>query len=189
MKNSKNHYFNLLFATLILFSLQGCNDSEEGLIIKTEQIPLFSEADLSIINGNSEKSWRITQIINKYYDLNDALEIELSCVQDDTYTFSATSNDVVINLGEDQCFGKNNEGVFIADIEIFSAQTIVMDAASGNTIYLAYSQGFSNEEGNVGGVSIRHYALSELSEDRMVFYREGAELVGEYNEALIFEKI
>ena len=187
MKIRSIHFIKTLFLTITLFSMLGCNDAEE--VLEKERIPLFSEADLNIIHGNSEKSWRITEIINNYYNANDALEIELSCVQDDVYTFSTISNEVEINLGNDHCFGENDEGVFIAETELFSASIIIMDAASGDTIYLSYSQGFSNEDGNIGGVSLRYYALAELSENRMVFYREGGEFVGDYNEALIFERL
>jgi hypothetical protein len=34
-----------------------------------------------------------------------------------------------------------------------------------------------------------YYALAELSEDRMVFYRGESLYLGEYNEALIFERV
>lgn len=187
MNNRNIHFIKILFITITFFSILGCSDEEE--VLEKDRIPLFVEADMNTIHGNSEKSWRITEIINDYYDVNDALEIEISCVQDDVYTFSIASNEVEISLGNDRCFGENDDGVFIAEIELFSASIIIMDAASGNTIYLSYSQGFSNEDGNIGGVSFRHYALAELSENRMVFYRERGEFVGDYNEALIFERL
>ena len=36
---------------------------------------------------------------------------------------------------------------------------------------------------------ISEYYLAELTEDRMVFYSDQSEFIGEYTEALVFEKI
>ncbi|WOD43554.1 hypothetical protein [Hwangdonia lutea] len=172
---------------IILATVFNCSSDDEN--IEQERIPLFTETDLSTIHGDSQKSWRITEVINDFYDPNYHLEIELSCLADDVYTFSNTNNAFTVNLGDDKCFGTNDDGVFTADVEIFDGELILMDASEGNTIYLRYSRGFINQSGTAQGISIRHYTLAELSENRMVFYREGADFVGEYKQALVFEVI
>ena len=63
-----------------------------------------------------------------------------------------------------------------------------MDASKGDTIYLHFARGYINEDQTAQGVTFMYYALAELSEDRMVFYRGESLYLGEYDEALIFEK-
>lgn len=184
----KNHKLitKLFFVCIIFLGYTSCSSDDND--IKNASIPLFEESNLSIIHGDSEKSWRITEFINDFHDPNYHLEIELPCLADDLYTFHKSNNQFSVNLGEERCFGINNDGVFTADTEIFDGELLYMDGFRGYTIYLRFSRGFSNEEGTAGGVSIRYFALAELSENRMVFFREGAAFVGEYKEALVFEK-
>lgn len=167
-----------------------CSDNDDDIIQKTT-IPLFSESDLSTIHNNSDKQWRITEVINKYYDPNYHLEIELSCLEDDIYTFFESQEKVEVDLGESRCFGQNDDGIFTADIEIFELKLQYMGIVDTDdkTIFLQFSRGFINEDSTATGISIRWYKLAELTEDRMVFHREGGEYVGEYNQALVFETI
>lgn len=187
--NQKKLVVKLIVVLFLIVNISACSTSEDNNIIEKEKIPLFSETHFSKIHGDSEKSWRITEVINDYYDPNYNLEIELSCLADDVYTFYNTQNKFTVDLGEDKCFGKNDDGIFSADEEIFEGELMFMDASQGNTIYLRYSRGFINKNGSAQGVSIRFYTLAELSDTRMVFHREGAEFVGEYKQALIFEAI
>lgn len=185
----KKHKCIIKFVLGIIFPLFFINCTSDDEFQGRERIPLFSEAKLSIIHGNSKKSWRITEFINIYNDPRYHLEIELSCLSDDVYTFHATNNKFSVDLGDEKCFGKNDNGVFTADEEIFDGELIFMNASQGETIYLRYTRGFSNENDTAGGISIRYFTLAELSENRMVFHRSGAEFIGEYREALIFEKV
>lgn len=164
-----------------------CSDNDDT--IQKTTIPLFNESHLSLIHNDSEKSWRITEVIKKYYDPNYELEIEIDCVTDDMYTFSATEKDVQIDQGEALCFEDIDDGIFTADHEFFQSKLVLMDASKGATIYLSFARGYINESETAMGATSTYYALAELTETRMVFYREGAEFVGEYSHALVFETI
>ncbi|UAM98881.1 hypothetical protein K8354_03405 [Polaribacter litorisediminis] len=185
MKNY-NNIISQLLSFFLLLSLLSCNSYDDTF--DGGNIPLFTESDMSKIHGNSEKSWQITKIINDYYDPIYHLEIELSCLVDDVYTFSSTTNEFSVNLGDDKCFGTNEDGIFTADVEIFDGELVFMDASNGETIYLRYSRGYMNADGTAQGISIRYYKLAELSETRMVFYREKIKF-GEYTQAIIFDAI
>ena len=74
-------------------------------------------------------------------------------------------------------------------IEIFESKLVLMDAFQGATIYLHFARGYINEDQTATGATSAYYALAELSENRMVFHREGGQYVGEYNQALVFERI
>ena len=171
--------FKAFLLSALVFSSCSSDDSGEELV------PLFPETDLSIIHGDSEKSWRITELINDFYDPNDHLEIEFGCVSDDVYTFSSNTDEVTITLGEEKCFGTNDDGIFTADVEIFDAELYFLN----ETITLEFARGYINDEGTALGVSLRWYKLAELSEDRMVFYRESSGILGDYREAIVFEII
>lgn len=187
MKNYFQIFKALLVISLSVFFVQ-CSDNDKDEIQKTS-IPLFDESHLPLIHNDSEKSWRITEIINAYYDPNYELEITLDCVTDDVYTFSATEEVVQINLGEALCFEDIDDGIFTADHEIFESKLVLMDASKGATIYLSFARGYINEDFTATAATSTFYALAELSENRMVFYREEAQYVGEYNQALVFERI
>lgn len=177
-------YNPFLFASMIALLLASCNNDDSDQFDK-ELIPLFDESVTAMIHGVENKSWRITEVINVYYESNYDLEIDLSCVGDDTYTFSSQSEDVVIELGDDRCFGQNDDGIFTADVEIFQSRLLYFN----DTVILEYVRGYINEEGTASGSSQRWYRLAEISEDRMVFHREGGKYIGEYRQALVFEKI
>ncbi len=173
-----------LLAAGLLFI--GCSNPED--LPDKPLIPLFAESEMSVIHGEAEKTWRITELINEFYDPNYDLEIDLSCVADDVYTFSST-REVSIDLGEDRCFGKNDNGIFKADTEIFDSELMYLgDEGDNGTIYLRLSRGYTNRDNTAAGITIRIYALAELSEDRMVFHREGGQYIGEYREAIVFER-
>lgn len=172
-------------AGILLFLLISCNSDEGNGQFNKEPIPLFDESVTDMIHGVESKSWHITEVINVYYDNNYDLEIEINCVRDDIYTFSSQSEDVVIELGDDRCFGQNDDGIFTADVEIFQSRLLYFN----DTVVLEYVRGYINDEGTASGSSQRWYKLAEISEDRMVFHREGGNYVGEYREALVFEKI
>lgn len=178
----------LILACLASLTLTNCS-TDDAELPKGEPIPRFAESDMSLIHGDGEKSWQITEVINIYYDPSDPLEIDIDCLKDDIYTFHKNDLSFSVDLGENKCFGQNNDGIFVADEEIFDGELIYMDASQGETIYMRYSIGFMNSQGSAQGISIRHYTLAELSENRMVFHREGGKFLGEYNQALVFEAL
>lgn len=180
--------FALTLACISCLTFINCNSDDINQPEK-ESIPLFTESDMSLIHGDSEKSWHITEVINIYYDPSDPLEIDIDCLRDDVYTFHKDDLSFSVDLGENKCFGQNNDGIFVADEEIFDGELIYMNASQGETIYMRYSIGFMNSQGSAQGISIRHYTLAELSENRMVFHREGGEFLGEYNQALVFKSL
>jgi len=184
----KNKKGTRLLSLLVLLIFISCNSDDE--FQGRTRIPLFPESSLEIIHGGEQKTWKITNYINKYHNPNYSLEVETSCLNYYTYTFKKDDEIVKIDLGENKCFGRNNDGIFLADKEIFSASVYYNEGSDGNkTIFLEFARGYENNNSTAGGVSLRWYKLAELSEDRMVFHRAGGQFVGEYKEALIFEKI
>lgn len=189
MKNSKRFISRLfVYLVTITFTLISCSNNDDEF--DKPLIPLFSESDFSMIHNDSEKKWQITEVINTYYNPNYHLEIELSCLEDDVYTFKS-DKEVDIDLGDSRCFGKNDDGIFTADIEIFKAKLLYMKKSDSDdkTIFLEFARGFENNDSTAGGISLRWYKLAELTENRMVFHRAGGKFIGEYKQALIFEKI
>lgn len=184
-----NILLKIAFSMCVLIALSSCSANEDEQIIEKERIPLFSKSDLSKIHGDSEKKWRIIEVINDFYDPNYSLEIDTSCLNDDIYIFNNSDNKFTVDLGENKCFGSNDDGIFKADEEIFDGELMLLDASEGDSVYLRYSRGYLNANGTAQGVSIRFYTLAELTETRMVFFREGATYVGEYKQALVFEAI
>ena len=187
MKNLKG-LIKLCFCVLLTSTIISCDTSDYDYMGKT-RIPLFKEADLAIIHGGSQKSWKVVEYINVYHNPNYSLEVETECLKDDIYTFFSTNEDVQIDLGDNKCFGKNSDGIFTADIELFSSKLSFSADSDGNkTIFLQTSRGYVNTDQTATGSSLRWYKLAELTENRMVFHREGGNFIGEYREALVFEK-
>ena len=187
MKKNNQFTKTIAFGILSLLFTQCSTDDD----ISKESIPLFSESEKVLIHGDFEQSWKITEVINKYYNPNYHLEVELSCLEDDVYTFYASLDEVTVSLGESRCFQQNDDGIFTADIEIFDAKLAYMNIVDTNnkTIFLQIIRGYVNEDGTAFSSSSRWYKLAELTENRMVFHRSGGQFVGEYNEALVFERI
>lgn len=177
-------YKNLKILSLvclgIIFSHCSSDDNENT-------IPTFSEADMSLIHGDSEKSWRITKIVDKYANTSDELYITVDCVSDDIYTFSATNDTVSITYGDNFCFAHLDEGIFRADYEVFDAR--LMMSGTPQTIYLSFGRGYANEDNTAFASTFAYYALAELSEDKMVFYKSHSQTIGDYYEAYTFEAL
>lgn len=188
MKSNRHFFKALAIAGLSILFVQCADDTDPDQRIA---IPLFSESNISLIHNDSESAWYITEVINEYYDANYELEIELGCVTDDIYTFSASQEEVQITLGDALCFADIDDGIFTADHEIFESRLLYMNGAgsAGPTIYLGYARGYTNADHTASGATSTFYRLAELTEDRMVFHRGGGEYIGEYKQALVFERI
>lgn len=172
----------VLFITLAALINFSCSSDDDNSI---NYVPLFKESDMSIIHNNSEKSWHITGFINKYHKPNYHLEINLNCLEDDLYTFASNTESISINLGNNKCFDNPNNDYFGADIELFNAKLLYMN----KTIMLEFSIGYVNNSQTSSSAALRWYKLAELSENRMVFYRNSNDILGQYNEAIIFESL
>ena len=186
----QTQFMKLCMCLSVAFTFSSCDSSDDDYMGKT-RIPLFNESSLATIHGGSQKSWKITEYINIFHNPQYSLEVETPCLSDDIYTFSKDSEVVEIVLGESKCFGKNSDGIFTADTELFSSKISyfeISDSDGDKTIFFQSNRGYINTEQTAMGSSTRWYKLAELTEDRMVFYRENGNFVGEYREALVFEK-
>ncbi len=172
--------FSAILSGILIFNSCSKDDSED-------KIPTFSEADMSAIHGNDEKSWKITEVVNKYADPSDDLHIEVDCLSDDIYTFSADSDEASITFGDNLCFEDVDDGIFKADHESFGARLLML--GTPETIYMSFGRGYVNEDNTAFASTFAYYALAELSENRMVFYKSNTGIKGDYYEAYIFEAI
>ena len=170
----------LLSVIVLAFTFTNCASDDEN------RIPNFPESNMSLIHGDSQKSWRLVEVIDDYSDETDDFFITADCVSDDVYTFMA-DKEAEITYGKVLCFDHLDEGLFSADHEQFSA-TLKM-IGDPESIYLSFGRGYANEDHTVFGSTFSSYRLSELSEDRMVFSHSNSGIIGDYHEAYIFEAI
>jgi len=182
-----NRITKLTFGLSLLFIFSNCSSNDDFDSLEKTSIPLFTEADLSVIHGDSEKSWKITKIINVYSDPSHNSKINIQCMKDDLYTFFTGIEGVTINLGENSCFESSNNKTAT---DIFEGKITFREGTRGKTIILYFTQGSKIEEEDLTTTRLdgTYYALSELTEDRMVFQGETEQFLGEYRQALIFEK-
>ncbi|MFD1094703.1 hypothetical protein [Salegentibacter chungangensis] len=180
----KKIYSSLRFLSLIGlgFIFSNCSNDDLG-----DSIPTFPASQMSVIHGDSEKSWRITEVINKYADPADDFYFTLDCVSDDIYTFSAESDEAIITYGDQLCFADVNDGIFTADREAFGARLLMLD--DPETIYMSFGRGYTNKDNTASGSTFAYYTLAELSENRMVFCRSRTGILGDYYEAYTFETV
>ncbi len=57
------------------------------------------------------------------------------------------------------------------------------------TIYISFGRGYTNEENTAFASTFAYYALAELSENKMVFYKSHTGIIGDYYEAYTFESV
>lgn len=181
MKNIYNFLKISGFICLVILFSKCSNDELDNTI------PIFPESQLSLIHGGSEKSWRITKVINKYDHPSDDLHITADCINDDIYTFSAENNELTVSYGDKLCFEDIDEGIFRADQEYFGGKLLML--GTPETIYLNFARGYINDEGTAMASTFAYYALAELSEDRMVFQKSRTGIIGDYYEAYVFEAV
>lgn len=159
---------------------------DDDTIQNKVKIKDFTEKELIKLHGETEKAWRLTEIIVPPEYIDNPSVLNNSCVTDDVYTFSATNNNIEIDLGEMRCFET------ISEAESFEAKLVYVPYKY-NGIYvketrLILKSCSIKDNGNYISCLEDDYRLSELTEDRMVF-STGATYVGEYTWAYVFEKI
>ena len=161
-------------------TLTNCADDDEN------RIPNFPESQMSLIHGDSQKSWRLVEVVDDYSDKTDDFFITADCVSDDVYTFKA-DREVEITYGEVLCFDHLSEGNFTAEHEQFSANLKMI--GDPGTIYLSFGRGYANQDYGLVGSTFSNYRLSELSENRMVFTHSNTGILGDYYESYTFVAI
>lgn len=174
----------------IALTFANCQTNEDMLESSKLRITDFKATELVKMHDGSEKSWILTQVIlpEEYKDSPNLPNN--NCVFDDTYTFKASATNksvenVTIELGANRCFET------ISDSENFEAKLLYVpytykgEPVIETTLILKYT--WFNNSDNSSVADTNFYRLSELTEDRMVF-STGAEYVGEYTFAYVFEK-
>jgi len=183
---------NSLLTLAIAFTFTNCQINDE-LEDPKVMITDFQATELVKMHGGSEKSWRLTKVILPQKQMNYPTVLNDDCVSDDVYTFKASATNasvenLKIDLGNNRCFET------ISDAESFEAKLLYVpyilngETLIETTLVLKYSR-IKNTGSETSTVSsIDSYRLSELTEDRMVF-STGAEYVGVYSFAYVFERI
>lgn len=180
----------LLVILCVALIFSNCQTNDEDLIVSKIRITDFKESELVKMHGGSEKAWKLTKVIlpEQYKEYPTVLNSD--CVSDDTYTFKASNTNrslehVAIELGTNRCFKT------ISDSEKFEAKLLYVpyilngEKVIETTLVLKYSG--IKDSNNSTITNIDSYRLSELTENKMVF-STGAEFVGDYTFAYVFEK-
>lgn len=144
---------NLIFCiSLVLIScfLASCSSDDTP-------VNQFTAQDLSLIHGDSEKTWRITAFYTNYdqkslHPFND-------CYVDDQYTFKADTEDVEAILGELGCYWDEPDEA-VATVSYFFNQ-------DNGHITLNHGRGEARDDDFAS--SFFFIQLQELSETRMLF--------------------
>ena len=180
MKERKIIYLLMLTIISSIFFV-ACHSKEDDLNQKTS-IPLFDQSVIETIQGVNETTWRISEVISSY-DNDDGFLLSTECLSDDKYTFKPGTEDIEVTLGNKMCYGE------ISDSESFEAKIIFNE--NEQTVQLLFKDCMIQKDGQYDYKTcfISEYYLAELTEDRMVFYSDNTEFIGEYTEALIFERI
>lgn len=153
---------------IILFGfLTSCgSDDDEGPQLE------FTEADLMLMHGGSEKSWSVKEVYADYSDnIRDDLE---ACHQDDIYTFKANTREVAVTMGDTSCFWAepDSEGAFVL---------YTYDPESGK-LFLDHGRGEAKGAETLSLAYIMR--LTEISETQMLFSNGTKENPGR---AILFE--
>jgi len=182
----KNHnqIFKVLLGFCLSLMLVNCDSDKDSEAIEKTVIPLFEAADMSMIHGDASISWRLTEVISIFDHAPDT-HINSLCGADDVYTFSATNENVAIDLGEQRCFESTSESERF-EARLFFGETDWSESAQ--TIKLYFKECRIKDNGSFTICSGSYYHLAELSAERMVFHTAGGEFIGEYHEALVFER-
>ena len=195
IKQMKNYKITkLFFALCFLLAFASCESNDDVLEVRVK-VKDFSTVELIKLHGGSNKSWKLTEIINPEKFRDDPVFINKTCVADDTYTFSVPASEiyesigeVIIELGDNRCFET------ISDAESFEGKLsyfpYTLNGVDVFKVALFLDRCRITDKVPVGTTTICFgdiYPLVELTDDRMVF--SNATIVGEQTFGFVFEKI
>ena len=181
-----------LFSLAIALTFASCQ-TDDNLETSKVIITDFKATELVKMHGGSEKSWKLTNVILPQGQINSPTVLNNDCVSDDVYTFKASATNtsvenLKIDLGNNRCFKTNSDAESFEGKLLYVPYKLNGEIVIETTLVLKYTR-IKNIGGETSTVSnIDSYRLSELTEDRMVF-STGAEYVGEYSFAYVFERI
>lgn len=157
----------VIFGLVLLGIMTSCgSDDDEGPQLE------FTEADLILMHGESEKSWSVKEV---YADYSDNIRADLeACHQDDIYTFKANTREVAVALGDTSCFWAepDSEGASVL---------YTYDPESGK-LFLDHGRGEAKGAETLSLAYIMR--LNEISETQMLFSNGTKENPGS---AILFE--
>ena len=196
MKNYNITKLFLSFCLLIIVASCSSNDDELEVLAKI-RVTDFTEADLVKLNGVTEKSWKLTELILPEEFRDHPNLMNNACVADDIYTFSTPTSykslrRVKIELGDTRCFASFSEAErFEAKLLYVPYRADGVDVIETTLILKNCSiEDIVNSKGVKGTFtrcSENAYRLVELTEDRAVF--SNATYIGEYTFGYVFERI
>ena len=156
-------FFSLLF---LFFACSDNDDTEPEFSIGPEQ--------LNMIHNGSQKTWRIAEIFREYS--RSRLDDMKPCMVDDTYTFTANSSTVQMNMGDVSCF--------FEDPESQATELAFTYYPAEGTAYLDH--GRFEAKDNTSSMVVYSLELREVSENRLLFANGNQ---GNWGRVLILEAV
>ncbi|MFI1773753.1 hypothetical protein [Thalassobellus citreus] len=186
----------LILALCFLSGITSCDSNDD---VKPSKIVVtdFTKDELIKLNGGSEKSWRLTEVIlpEEYKDNPNLLNN--ACVTDDIYTFYASTSyesveNIKIDLGNTRCYDTYSEAErFEGKLLYVPYKLNGVDVIETTLILKSCSiEIITNDNGTKETDTTcdeNNYRLVELTDDRMVF--SNAEYIGDYTFGYVFEKV
>lgn len=155
-----------LIIMLFAFATSCGSDDDQGPALE------FTEADLLLMHGGSEKSWHVKEVYQDYGD-NERSTSE-ACHQDDVYTFKSDTREVEVTFGDTACYWTEPDSE--------AAGVLYTYYPEDGSLFLdhARAEGKGAETASVFYIM----KLREISEDRMLFFNGTPENPGR---AILFE--
>jgi hypothetical protein len=187
-------FFTLFFTLGFLLLFISCESNEEDLKTRV-RVRDFTKAELINLHEESDKSWKLTEIILPERFIDHPASINNACVADDTYTFSHTNwelyesmEDIKIELGDTRCFETYSEAESfdgkllykpynLNGVDVFRVEFFLNECSIANNVPV----------GTTTRCDESRYRLVELTADRMVF--SNATFIGDQTFGYVFEKI
>lgn len=153
-------------AITLMALISSCGSDDDGPQLE------FTEADLLLMHGGSEKSWQVKEVYLDYGD--NERSISEACHLDDIYTFKANTREVAVSFGETSCYWTDP------------------DDEGANVLYTYYPDTgqlfLDHGRGEAKGAETAHtfyiMKLREISENQMLFFNGTKESPGR---AILFE--
>ncbi|MCE7994971.1 MAG: hypothetical protein HEP71_23540 [Roseivirga sp.] len=156
----------LAIAIMLVALGTSCGSDDDGPQLE------FTEADLMLMHGGSEKNWHVKEVYLDYGD--NERSISEACHQDDIYTFKANTREVTVTFGETACYWTepDDEG----------ASVLYTYYPENGQFFLDHGRGEAKGAETASVFYIMK--LREISEDRMLFFNGTEENPGS---AILFE--